>query len=223
MNFNHLNAPHLVDQHGLWIKPTNVGYSFASSLGPPKNVDSVNISIGAEGFRTIMRGTRKEITNDLNSTVAHELGHAVHIRHHGDGDKVRSWDYEIAFNMVNGTFDIDFTENSQGVIYPKWENDNPFTENLMGNLYVAVWGGQHSGLDDCIMRYDCAEAYIPLTGTTGTRYVVRGDERIGLTLCDQKEDVPGGVNDLSRKPRSRYGSAVRGNCKSQICVNDKYH
>ena len=74
------------------------------------------------------------------------------------------------------------------------------------------------------MRYDCADAYIPVIGATAdTRYIVREDERTGITLCDKQVDSPGGVNYIDRDPRPRYGNAVKGMCKYQICVNDKYH
>jgi hypothetical protein len=225
MNFNHSDAPHSVEQHGLWIKwEDGRGFSFTPRLGPPKNVDSVNIHSVANGFRTIMRGSRMEITNELNVTVAHELGHAVHIDHHGEADKTKRWDAQLAFD-ITGNVDIKFTEAGHaGFIIPKWENGRPFTQTLKGNVYVAVWGGEHCGFEDCIMRYDCAYAYIPGPGVTSDiRYIVRGDERTGLMLCVTKTDNLGGVNYLSRNPRPRYGSAVIGDCAHQICVNDKYH
>ena len=228
MNFNHLQGPHQsFDQHGLWIKTVSgLGYSFSSDLGPPKKVDSVNISTEATGFRTIRRGARKEITNLLNYTVAHELGHAVHIDHHGEADlKGMQWRTVVPLNLVTGKFEFEFSEDAhQGPIYPKQENGRPFTEILNDYVYIAVWGGEHCGVEDCIMRYNCAYAYIPPPGTTSDiRYIVMGTERTGLFLCDKKEDDPGGVNDVNRQPRSRYGSAVLGNCRGQICVNDKFH
>lgn len=225
MNFNYSAAPHSVDQHGLWIKPSGMaGASFTNDLGPPKNVDSVNISLGAYGFRTIMRGTSKEITNELNSTVAHELGHAVHIDHHGERDNKRLWESENVYNKNTKIFDIHFTEDLIRDIFPQWEDGRPFTQILNGVFYVAMWGGEHSGFEDCIMRYDVAYAYQPGPGLgSDIRYMVRENERTGLMLCDKKEDSPGGVNDLNRQPRPRYGSALMGDCIHQICVNDKYH
>ena len=232
MNFNHSvgpDKPHSVDQHGLWIKPIAPkdakGYSFTDHLGPPKNVDSVNISPTVYSPTSIEEGSSATFHNQLNSIVAHELGHAVHIAHHGEGDKKRLWVSRGIWNTVTKKFDFEYFENSQDSIQPKRENGQLLSRNIGTlNIWVAMWGGQHSGFEDCIMRYDCAEAYIPGIGAASNiRYVIAGDEKTGMTLCDQKEDSSDGVNYLNRQPRSRYGSAVKGNCKSQICVNDKYH
>ena len=224
MNFNHSDPTlHKVDQHGLWIKKDDSrGFSY-TFLGPPKNSGPVNIHSGAYGFRTITRGSRREITNELNSTVAHELGHAVRIDHHGEADKTLTYRTETLFNLDLETFVIKYSEAGHaGFVIPKWENERLFTERLVGEKYIAVWGGEHCGVEDCIMRYDVAFAYIPKTGGD-IRYIVRDGERTGIMLCDKKEDSPRGVNYLGRQPRSRYGSAVIGDCIHQICVNDKYH
>ena len=202
MNFNHSDPKlHSVDQHGLWVKPIfpkdDHGYSFTDHLGPPKNVDSVNISPGVWSATSIMEKSSMKFINQLNSTVAHELGHAVHIEHHGDGDKNRTWESQFFYNLNTQTFDVSYTEDGLELINPKWEDDTPFTKTLGRGMkiYLGLWGGQHSGFENCVMRYDCADAYSPSYGATSkTRYIVQGDERTGMSLCDKKEDNPGGVN-----------------------------
>jgi hypothetical protein len=89
---------------------------------------------------------------------------------------------------------------------------------------IVKLGGQHSGDQDCYMRYDNAEAYIP-SGYPNVRYYPV-DEITGLHLTDKTTGTF--VNDPSHPtglgPLSRYGdanaAAKRGNCKSQIDVND---
>jgi len=78
------------------------------------------------------------------------------------------------------------------------------------------------------MRYDNANAY---QAGSVTYYMNHAPgtfaELSGITLCDKP--VGDGVNDQRFKPRSRYGDAdtasvpARGNCKAQLCVNDRYH
>ncbi len=220
MNFNHTDAPHQTDQHCLRIA---MGRTSSTRLGPPKHSDTVSISRGAFVHTTLVRGHRKEITNELNSTVAHELGHGSHVLHHGETDlKKNTYTYTYAFNFTTSSFDLEITENNLLIIDPRWENGKPYMQPITGQQYIGVWGGQHSGYDDCIMRYDCAFGYIPGTGGN-IRYITNGNERTGIMLCEKKEDNPGGLNHLNRQPRPRYGTADEGKCKSQLCVSDKYH
>ena len=83
-------------------------------------------------------------------------------------------------------------------------------------------GNQHSGDQDCYMRYDNAEAYIP-AGFPDVRYYPV-DEKTGQYLTNVTEGT--GVNDPTNPtglgPLSRYGPAnsKRGDCQDQIDVND---
>jgi hypothetical protein len=97
-------------------------------------------------------------------------------------------------------------------------------ENTIGYSFygapVGEPGGQHSGVQDCLMRYYFAQLY-PVTGKPGTYYqVTEGTEPFGLELCRARGGT--GVNASSHKPQSRYGGTGPngGNCFSQICPND---
>ncbi len=83
--------------------------------------------------------------------------------------------------------------------------------------YIGTPGQQHSGVEDCLMRYDMATAYASTTQPL-TRYQV-DKEMSGLSLCTRKVD-PGGVNAASHRPQSRYGDALVGNCRGQLRVKD---
>ncbi len=96
------------------------------------------------------------------------------------------------------------------------------------NLYVGVEHGEHSGNEQCPMRYAFADLYKAQKGFVPREiyYVVPlGTEDVGVTVCDSP--VGTGVNDAGHhKPQSRYGDAEVdasghfGNCAAQICVND---
>jgi hypothetical protein len=221
MNFNYLDAPHWTDQHGLWLKK-HVNRS-SSHIGPPKYSDTVNISAGAFIWKTFLEGSRKEITDELSSTVAHELGHAVRMPHHGENidQKNNTYSHVYSYNGSTNAFELEITENNSVVIDPRWENDSSYTQSFDGEHWIGVWGGQHSGVEDCIMRYDCAFGNIPGPGMTSNIRYITDQERTGIILCDKKDGT--GVNDNNRSPRPRYGPAVNGRCKFQICVNDEYH
>ncbi|MGE5797875.1 MAG: hypothetical protein ACM34N_13900 [Ignavibacteria bacterium] len=224
INFNYKEGPHLVPQHGLFLIQISGGRSF-TYLGPPGNVNRVMIT-QIDQFTSIRvgrEGRGREITNYLNSTVAHELGHAVRIEHHGPDidSQSRLWRTTIEHDLNTRQSIYKFTEDDI-TVEARWENGRKYSQVIDGEQYVAIWGGQHSGYSDCVMRYDLAFAYIP-KNVSLFRYIVHGNERTGLFLCDKKDDFRWGVNYLSRNPRSRYGSASNGECKKQICVNDKFH
>jgi len=97
-------------------------------------------------------------------------------------------------------------------------------ENSVGEtFYSDITGklhGEHSGDQDCLMRYYFAQWY-PVSGRTDTYYrVTPGTEPFGLKLCRARTGT--GINAPSHKPQSRYGDAAEGygDCFSQITPND---
>ena len=76
------------------------------------------------------------------------------------------------------------------------------------------------------MRYRAASAYALENNDI---YLVslsdgyNNSELAGLQLCDSPKGT--GVNAPDHNPYPRYGAAAagRGNCKHQVCINDKYH
>ncbi len=111
MNFNS-GSGHLIDQHGLRVGASQLSGGFAgkAKLGPPAFVPWVNL--------------RDDLGLGTESTTVHELGHAVSIPHHGDGD------YPALFKKGE---------------LPGLEEDK--------TLWVAVQGGEHSGEEECFMSY----------------------------------------------------------------------
>ncbi len=88
-----------------------------------------------------------------------------------------------------------------------------------GSFELGIRGGQHSGVEDCVMRYDIANTY-KKDGEPNTRYYWFGRELPGAQLCSQSTGTS--INAPGRTPQPRYFDAARGrgNCKGQILVND---
>jgi hypothetical protein len=95
--------------------------------------------------------------------------------------------------------------------------DDPMFDQPI-ELYVAISkGGQHSGVEECYMRYAAAEAYVHRRHADW-RVLLSDPEIKGRTLCDSKTGT--GVNLATRKPWPRYGDAGMGKCVEQVnCVD----
>jgi len=87
---------------------------------------------------------------------------------------------------------------------------------------VGVDHGEHSGAEDCLMRYYFAKYYEskkPATIGDKQYYLVgEGTEHTGLQICHDK--IGTGVNASGHKPQSRYSDAANGDCFTHICPND---
>jgi hypothetical protein len=92
---------------------------------------------------------------------------------------------------------------------------------------------QHSGVEECFMRYRVAQAVAfgsnippstsasPSPSTMSARYWIGVNQEAQRTiLCESR--IGTGVNDPGRSRGPRYGDAAagRGECKKQILVND---
>lgn len=90
------------------------------------------------------------------------------------------------------------------------------------NGVVGVEHGEHSGAEDCLMRYYFAKYYEskkPATIGAKQFYLIdKGTEHTGLQICHDKSGT--GVNAPDHKPQSRYGDATNGDCFTAICPND---
>ncbi|WP_321474597.1 hypothetical protein [uncultured Paludibaculum sp.] len=91
--------------------------------------------------------------------------------------------------------------------------------SFLASPLVGEKGGQHSGNDDCLMRYEYA--VLAPTTDSSTFYFLE-DQRRGRQLCDSP--VGTGNNDAGRQPQSRHGDASpnRGACRQMVCVNDAH-
>ena len=89
-------------------------------------------------------------------------------------------------------------------------------------FYIGHPQAQHSGDDQCVMRYFFANVY-PSKSDSSIYYISQsGTEPKGNGLCISPAGT--GINSSSHKPQSRYSDARagRGACQNWVCVNDKY-
>jgi hypothetical protein len=217
INGNHREAPHLVDQHGIpvFVNSELEGVSRANGgPGNPKMINFVEMASEAASWPA----------NYLAATLAHELFHCVNVWHHGDVDENRYWHGEVAGQLqevrsaaAQQGAAITVREESGRDVTPRYLEPLSAPGVQRWKVWVGRPGGQHSGHENCVMRYDCAMAYVSQSAAD-VRYVVT--EPVGQSLCGSPNGT--GVNDPGRSPQSRYGAAGagRGNCLSQILVND---
>jgi hypothetical protein len=228
INFNYSPGPrHIVNQHGLVMQ-----YNFDPKLRE-QGFGGYVLAVGPPGKSQKVIITRQLDPSNSNdsSTVAHELGHAVNISHHGHTDaRYVEWRQ----GSVNGT-PVVLERRSNAVGTPvSGASGNPIKvydeENVeikpseFGTpqiVYLAGYQGEHSGNQSCFMRYSVAWANIRNSDATGqSRYETYhdGEMEYGLGLCSTKQGT--GVNAPNREPQSRYGDAHGGDCEHQIRVSD---
>ncbi len=234
------DAPHVVDQHGLLLDSFNNPKLYGLALGgpgTPRVVSRVLIdrSLPATVTKNLGKGATKTYEYYAR-TFAHELLHCCNVWHHGNKDTVVYWKSKTV-DGKKGLFEYEsiadcndpgkgypitayFGEDSTQIYAPDlplW--DNPFP------IESGVTWGQHSGNEDCVMRYDISQSAFGGPGGYGGRYclVWECQEPVGQGLCTSRDGT--GVNEPGRKPTDRYSEASsdRGNCMDKICVNDLYH
>jgi hypothetical protein len=150
---------------------------------------------------------------ELESTTAHELAHGCNVKHHGRGN------YLILGVCVSYL-------------------DNPLPPEQQTQLYeVSAPGGQNSGDENCIMRYEGSkftQAADPAEEANSPySWKLRGSILNGLVMCGGKSlqgdkygklAPPGTLfcNTDAGPPFPRGGKAGEGKCQQQFDVNDTH-
>ncbi len=286
MNGNHRDAPHLVDQHGVWVKVfTRAKLGDNGADTPMTKAGVAGRPSIAKGVGILARSDKESIFNQpfnlpardmifaYDRAIAHELLHSVGVEHHGPDDVTR---YALKFSPPNvpenkigrphyqtgdGTAFTLLLENGHdlaasvyvqyaevmakfgpmmmGMLLDLWSKGPAGSSDpkvareraeasLRGSLdqayvqlgLVGMAHGEHSGDQDCVMRYYFARFY-EAKGAKNTLYIVApGTERIGIDICHAGTGT--GINAAGHQPQSRYGNAAagEGDCFSQICPND---
>jgi hypothetical protein len=166
----------------------------------------------------IIKGYKEYAAAALQSTIGHELGHAVNIWHHGDdkdylvGDVIcRQPDNSVINHLCSG--------KAKGG--PRQAADSCFE--------VAAKGGMYSGNDTCMMRYDMTHFYENAAGNCEWKFggkkirgKLYGQDPPGMSLCESPRGT--GVNDASN-PDNKAGDASpgRGECLYKFCINNRKH
>ncbi|MCO5946064.1 hypothetical protein [Mucilaginibacter flavidus] len=233
-----------------------LGYAFASAnvgghCGPPKDFDflviSADFSPDTGGYARIKvdldslgnitvnpNGHSLVTTDEYAITVAHEMLHNSGVNHHGDHKDFNDGDKSTFVYADNGTWKVNgipgvtlYWEANPGVaitdIDPKFGR---MMRERKNKLVVRSWHGTCSGNEDCVMRYDDADAYSQ-SPSSNVIYIVpqsrgRYGELTGTHLCTSGAGT--GVNAPGHFPISRYSDANTGmgDCIHQFCINDKF-
>lgn len=157
----------------------------------------------------IMAAAGPYADTELKSTIAHELGHAANLWHHGDG--------------------LDYTISGDVLLKRKNGTTKNFVCASRDCFQTAVQHGAFSGDDRCILRYDstdfCEDPKGNCEWTVGDRRVHGrryGYDPPGTIYCETAK--VSGVNDTSKPPNQAGDpSSGRGECRYRFCVNSSKH
>jgi hypothetical protein len=224
--------------------------------GKPKKV-TITSSFSPDQVVPIRTGEGALIlTGEYPSTIAHELLHCCNVDHHAhwtgkwvDRGYV-TWD--IRGESLIETRAHEYSSGPERVTIPlknvMWEGGEEVVsperlkswltgaKGAEGRVFVARQHGEHSGHRDCVMRYDCAVAFIPdrLDGEQ-FRYLNRrqGGEGFafqlpGLSLCDQQGDTAvtgreGPASPESLRDRGRWLLQEPNLCQRRAAPTDPRH
>ena len=219
INWNSSGAFRNQPQHGVVVEnapPSQTDYSNAAFPTVP----------GATLYvKMISDVDHKLAGTEYERTVMHELGHTCNLYHHGDSD-IGSVRWSLDGGKILEEKRIPNTDKYLPGKTPITVYDD---ERLLGpppgivlpkpRWWIGTTHGQHSGVEDCLMRYDMADTVRP-SERPDSRYQLWSNEKSGMTFCSSPAGT--GVNASSQKPEPRYGDAQprRGNCIGQLCVND---
>ena len=247
VNFNHATRPHLVDQHCIVVseggfeskddagKVVSTGSicrmaGNATFPGPPKNTWEVSLLpsmlAGTTPQWQFRNGESYQVAS-ADRTIAHELGHGLGIRHHGDKDTGwQTWTFQ--WRGDRGDF-VTFVDGRETTIQDEQElvvvNPADLFPGMQPGEGKSVWlgerNGQHSGDEACFMRYAIAGAYRSQL-ENAVLYYYRTGEIKGIRLCTSPAGT--GVNMPTHAPQSRFGGcdSGRGDCKHKFVVSDRW-
>jgi hypothetical protein len=214
MNRNHNEGAHIVDQHAIIVKPFAATAGYFDTVGGPGTPAMISQILAPK----ILPGVNGDITYN-QSSLAHELFHACNVFHHGDAPYYHAWltrtpADQMLFSSTNnggGTTATVLTERQTPANFM-------FSVGKPTHITIGVAEDPHTGDDNCVMRYDDADAHYVKGNPKGVYYTP--GEYAGFGLCTSGAGT--GINDSHWDPQPRYGDAVlgRGNCRSQILVND---
>ncbi len=171
--------------------------------------------------------------HEAESAIAHELLHSIGVKEHGDADRDVVWIRREGGEHPGVWLEerpAGWSESQGRMVY----SDNPGVRIRLINsaglevppeglalfeepviLYLGEHQGKHSGVVDCVIRYDCAKAF-RVPDRARDRFL-KEIEPVGMGLCNSATGTEFNAPGL---PLVRYGNAQRGNCQQHFCVRD---
>jgi hypothetical protein len=224
VNHNASASPRLGPQHAVWIKVEEKRKGAAEAVNAsgrpstPGGVEYIGLPVSFPWRPT----TSPSVSYDT-ITVAHELLHAVNVYHHGESDEVVFWSRDPDGKMYEQATVEQKEEyvpvGPRSEIRAFLEDGRDVThQTRVGLRHLGTQHGQHSGAENCVMRYDIADSYVSLANPTHRYVGIKEIQGAQLDNSSHGQDV----NLPTRLPQPRYGSAAqgRGVCQAQILVSD---
>ena len=228
INQNRTKGPHLVAQHGILVKlNTEAGAYMAADPQGAASPGGVRAILVPKTPATGPAAPDGTPYNDVS--FAHEVMHALGVRHHGDGDYEAFWKIEgdtVKEYHLNQNSELSRSGTPIEIFH---EDGSPATAGFIAHfqaqggfhVLVGVEQGESSGDDTCMMRYDRNSAYVK-HGQPNARVSIQpgvNDEPVGYRICTSRTGT--GVNVFNPGP-SRFGNAApnRGNCADKLKVSD---
>ena len=176
INPNHDVGRHLVDQHGVVIVPIPFNTPAARAVrgpGTPKSIKEVRI-------QALLPSASNYWIAYVGSSLAHELFHCTNVYHHGELEyPTVTWKRNDATGRVieNGATPVTILDETGA--------DASFLLPAVTSREVSLGldNDQHSGDDNCVMRYDDARGYYPKGRPADTRYYIWGASRLALACA----------------------------------------
>jgi hypothetical protein len=222
VNKNHGYA-HTTDQHGMRIQTKLLSNDVIGENQPAEKLDktpglsnlvaidtAANTRIYNSNLTAAQAGkTRVPFSKSdlLNNTIAHELGHGIHLGHHGPPSQ------EHGPTLTAG-------DSSNYLLVDAYKNEIhlPTTGNFSISGSVGVQGCEASGDLNCIMAYTSLYQWAHyVKANTRKRYVYLAVPLlpVGKGLCSSSKGT--GIN----ANKDYFGDAKTGDCQSQIKVKDE--
>jgi hypothetical protein len=210
MNRNHNEGAHIVDQHAIIVKPFAANAGYFDTVGGP----GTPVMISQIRAPKILPGVNGDITYN-QSSLAHELFHACNVFHHGDASYYHAWLTRTPADQM-----LFSSTNNGGGITATVLTEQQTPANFMFSvgkptyITIGVANDPHTGDDNCVMRYDDANAHYVKGNPNGVYYTP--GEHAGFGLCTSGAGT--GINDPNWDPQPRYGDAAsgRGNCRARF-------
>ncbi|MBI4606288.1 MAG: hypothetical protein HY721_30350 [Planctomycetes bacterium] len=222
INFNRSpEVGNTTDQHGLLIERRALGSGLlgqaAGGPGLPAFVRRVFLNTSLTPTSVSGAGAAGTASAAMESFVAaHELLHGCNVYHHGERDLridliVKEVDGKLAYTATQGASTLVIPLAKEGACGRQELIAPPGRDAHLRNLYVAASGGQHSGVQGCLLRYNLARYYEGSSSLVIWRHTEA--EPPGSLLCGAAGGT--GVNAPGHCPQPRYGDAKVGCCKSR--------